>query len=109
MIQTCCEQFEWLLSNAGKAGLSAILRRSRDRHGFFLQGRACDAEQEAILQQMPRVASFPSNLRIVTQMGMMYCPFCGASLATMAEANIAESDELAARHKVLELGRGGPA
>ena len=103
MIKACCDRFQWLVNEAGTAGLSIIVRHVGHEYGFFLQGRACDADQEQTLQHIISSIVVPQSLRIVTQQGIQFCPFCGTPLIEVMHANANELCVVAPIHKLLEL------
>jgi hypothetical protein len=102
-MKLCCDVFDWLVSSAGKAGLSIILRYVGDKNTFFLQMRICDADQTSKYEQLPRNIGLPRPLRVAEQQGIKYCPFCGAELSRLIESRRDDMEELVEKHKEFEL------
>lgn len=76
--------------------------RSADHRGFRLQTRALDADVEAA--EVERILSLPpdargtANVALHTQIGIIFCPFCGSKLSRLIASNQNAFDALAADH-----------
>lgn len=91
----CCQSFENLLATIGQKGLSIVLKSQMGMTFFCLQGRACDSEDMAKVEGQQLGA--PVKLRLVEQIAIKHCPFCGFRLAGWIENNAEKSIELAKR------------
>ena len=93
----CCVVFKNAVLDAGNKGISVLCRNDEQSRCFYLQGRACDAFEEAKLKNLPKNIDIP-KLRIVEQTGIQFCPFCGMKLDIIITENEAAFDELAKAH-----------
>lgn len=84
----CSETFEGLISNAGEKGFSAIPLHERGFLFFLLQYRS---ESTSVKEGIVKIADI----------GIKYCPFCGAELAKLIRKNKAHVMQLAEKHKGL--------
>ncbi len=100
----CCDQFDWLVSDAGKAGLSFIIRKVGDTNGVFLQSRVCDIQHESKLRNLPVNGDLPNPFRISAQQGIRHCPFCGKNIKDFLESiDQGILDEIVYKHKSFEM------
>lgn len=70
----CCPQFAGWYDNAGQRGISILI--GRDSSGmpeFLMQYRAVNAGEDLLLSSKAPVLS-------VTEVGLLYCPWCGRKL-----------------------------
>ena len=86
-MKLCCDVFEEMVSNAGRAGFSAILTRIGPHVAFFLQGRAIDLDQEEKLRRLPLVTDPPRPFLVTFSRAIKYCPFCGSNFSTVLANN----------------------
>lgn len=102
-MKTCCDALNWLISYAGKAGLSVVVRKLGDAPAFAIQARACHADQEGRFAHLPKGVELPQPLRIAVQTGIKYCPFCGTRLADLLDDRSVEVSRLIEAHRQLVL------
>lgn len=102
-MNTCCKQFEELISEAGQAGISIILRRLGSDIGFFLQARSYHHDQEDKALGLPRAPEPPRPFYMQIQQGIRYCPFCGKSLKDLVSPDSNEIDRIVDMHRKYEL------
>ena len=97
----CCLGLKNLIENAGGRGLSALVRNIRNELYFSLQSRGLSKEDEMrALSERHRI-SFTINF--ANDVGLRFCPFCGAELATLITAPGREHfADLAKKHKIFD-------
>ena len=79
----CCSTFDDLVSSAGKAGFSVVLRQLGPVRAFCLQSRAHDADQEHKVRNLPRAPDPPRPFYVLVEQYIQHCPFCGSSLGPL--------------------------
>jgi hypothetical protein len=94
-MKLCCETLTELADNADEAGLSVTCHADSGYRWIRLVARACRLVDEGKLAAIPREADVPRPLRVETQIGIAYCPFCGTRLADFIATNQSEFDRQA--------------
>ena len=84
----CCENFKELALKAGEKGFSAIPLQYEDLIFFIFQFRGSDSDEKA-------------GITKIGDIGIKYCPFCGAELATVIKENRAYVQYLIQKNKHL--------
>ena len=100
----CCELFEQYIDNAGLKGTSFLIRQLGEVRGIFLQSRACDASDEAELVEQLKSGGANKMIRLVDQVGIPFCPFCGKRTSDLIVENSTLFDELVVAHALFQLG-----
>jgi hypothetical protein len=95
----CCSVFEESLQNAGNKGISAVAHYQDGFRFFCLQSRACDHKDESKLKNIPWSEDVPRLYRVVEQIAIKFCPFCGTQFDSLITARQLEFDELAKLHE----------
>lgn len=96
----CCDPLQAAVYEAGKKGISVIAHADDGVRFFCLQARACDYEDEEEVKSMPAsYGPIPLVLRIVSQIVIHFCPFCGTRLDGIIAEHQDEFDALAKSHE----------
>jgi hypothetical protein len=95
----CCDLFDSLINEAGKAGLAIVVKDCGPVVGFFFQARTHDLDQEEKFLRMPRASDPPRPFYVVMEQGFNYCPFCGTDLDTIRSQQANELAELVLKHE----------
>lgn len=103
MIIPCCDLFLTMITDAGKAGLSAIVRQVGDTPKVFLQHRICDFGKEASLVVPKPQTADCRKMTIVSQSGISYCPFCGESLEELLDKNLNNLRDIIELHRSFSI------
>jgi len=98
----CCAPFQTAMLDAGKKGIAVLCKNEQGIRCFCLQARACDADEEDRMKNMPDNRAIP-KLRIVTQATIQFCPFCGTRLDDLIGRGEREFDERAEEQRRLLL------
>lgn len=94
----CCHTLENSVMEAGKRGIAVLARNQDGRRAFYLQSRACDSDEEDMMKNIPRDCKIP-RLCTAVQVGIPFCPFCGARLENTIAENEDQFDILAKAHE----------
>ena len=95
----CCNLFQSAVQDAGKKGISIIAHNEEGFKFFCLQARACDSDQEKNLSESLPHNVHPRFLRIVEQVAVKFCPFCGCKLERTIKGDQDAFDLLAKHHE----------
>jgi hypothetical protein len=101
----CCSGFEGLISHAGERGISALVNTTPDGARFKLQARAVSRGIETFLSENPTPlpAAFGTNVALVANMVLNYCPYCGTRLNSLiTPSNRQEFQALAEKHSKID-------
>jgi hypothetical protein len=99
-----CAGFEAMLDAAGSRGLSVIATEEFGDRGFRLQARACDAAAiPAVVKWLSSERRGESNIALVAQTGIRYCPSCGADLEKLINYWPKEFAALLEKHRQFAL------
>jgi hypothetical protein len=93
----CCEMFKSLLDAMGERGLSVVLKQEMEFTYFSLQSRGID--HGAKLEHGRTAQGGGTKVNILTEIGLQFCPACGADLAEWIRKHSNEVKELIARSK----------
>ncbi len=94
----CCYTFENLINNAGKRGLSVLVRMLDGEMFFCLQMRPIDfVDRQGPVEVKGSMGS--EYLTLSESMGIRYCPSCGKCLADLASANLKSYKKLIPQHE----------
>jgi hypothetical protein len=83
VITFCCDNFSWMIQEAGKKGFSIVSANLNGTLGFMLQAR--------------------NQSGFIVEQGIKFCPWCGKHLDDVIKRNKAVFMELAKRHEDLIL------
>jgi hypothetical protein len=95
----CCSHTQTLLDDAGVAGLSLVAGRHDELRAFFLQSRACNFDEALGLKELPLASTRVKTIRVVMQVAIKHCPFCGSLLQDVIRTCVQDFDKLADRHQ----------
>lgn len=99
-MKACCMGLENMMANAGMRGLSVIVVREEKGIGFRLQSRGCDVND---IDNLRSGSNDPAlRLNIVTQTGMLYCPFCGEKLSNLVDRSFGYFNDLVDKYRQYE-------
>jgi hypothetical protein len=76
VIRWCCQTFRSYYEAAGQRGLGIVVEEGEVGPGFLIQCRSIEPKDEQAFKAFN--APFPVSL--VTQTGMLFCPWCGKNL-----------------------------
>ncbi|MDX2022158.1 MAG: hypothetical protein SF187_18115 [Deltaproteobacteria bacterium] len=107
LAMTCCKYMKELTDNAGRAGISAVVKSEMGTTFFCLQSRATDSDAEEGVVSLLNSArmslgSLPwtkGQVALVAQRGFKFCPGCGTDLTLWIKCNVDQINELAAQSK----------
>jgi hypothetical protein len=83
----CCHGFRNLVRNAGKAGISALVQDVEGTIKFKLQTRAVSKREEDRLSAHPAPLPLNEALKTSCNIGLNFCPFCGADLHSLVTSS----------------------
>jgi hypothetical protein len=75
-IRWCCQTFRSYCEEAGRRGLGVVVEETEVGPTFLIQCRSIDPKDE----QAFRAVNTPVPVSLVTQTGMLFCPWCGKNL-----------------------------
>jgi hypothetical protein len=85
----CCPTFEGWFNEAGNRGLAVVVDQTATAAPLFLlQHRSVDVDDEG-----PK--HHPHPLTLVSQVGILFCPWCGANLAAFYNNDFQAMERLA--------------
>lgn len=85
----CCNNFESNFNEAGKHGLSVLIKKDIDGYIYFVfQSRTIVNESRQI--------TFQNSIK--------YCPWCGTKLEDIIDENKKQVNEFVEKHKGLLIG-----
>ena len=96
----CCTPFENMIVDAGNSGISIVLRQSEGLTFFCIQARACDDIEKYISENQGQKKG-TQKIRLVTEIGIKFCPFCGCSLMHWLENHPTEAGHLSVLHEAM--------
>ena len=99
-MKMCCNSLTLLAENAEGAGLSIAFRSENRFRWVGLVARACRVADEDKLSALPHGLGLPQPVRVEEQIGIAYCPFCGANLADFISTNETEFDQQAQKARI---------
>lgn len=98
----CCHGLNNMLASAGERGLSIVVgERLPGGYGFYLQSRGVDYSKIDVLRANPGERDLMINIEC--QMGVKFCPWCGANLVELSAQRRSELQELARKHKKYDI------
>jgi hypothetical protein len=96
----CCQGFKNLVNNAGRAGISALVRNAQGAFSFKIQARAVSRDEESRLSNHPTPLPTKEPLLLSSNIGLNFCPFCGRELRSLVTSLTKRDFEvLAEKHK----------
>ncbi len=101
----CCEQLDGLIAQAGQRGFSVVPREEAGLRYFCLEARACDWQDEPRMRNIPPSCDVPRPLTIAMQIGIQYCPGCGARLEPIIAAHERQFAALLQKCEAFILGK----
>ena len=75
-IRWCCQTFRSYCEEAGRRGLGVVVEETEVGPTFLIQCRSIDPKDE----QAFTAVNTPFAVSLVTQTGMLFCPWCGKNL-----------------------------
>ena len=75
-IRWCCQTFRSYYEEAGRRGFGVVIEETEVGPTFLIQCRSIDPKDE----QAFKVLNTPVAVSLVTQTGMLFCPWCGTNL-----------------------------
>lgn len=99
-MRLCCKALSRHVAAAGARGFGVVAVRQGEIRWFALQMRAVDHDREVssdALRGLP-------TLRMAEQIGIKFCPHCGADLSALIAADVVGFDRLVLQSASLQLG-----
>ena len=90
----CCIPLKNLLDDAGRRGVSALVRHTDTGINFLLQSRGIDFTDEPKLHPV----DLDLSINISCDIKIRFCPFCGRRLQELIDTSPEYFDKLAQEH-----------
>ena len=87
----CCGGFPGSYEQAGQRGLSVLIDKDDQMGGrFLIQARAVDRSDQEQLQGV--LGGVSLHVSLVSETGMLFCPWCGTNLRRFYGGRVRELD-----------------